>query len=128
MKNIKLVVEKLAHDQNRTIKEVYDYLGVSANAYYHMLKVNNIKASNLEKLCKFFKVQPCLFFEGECKVQHRQVENFDLMSRLNDTEKAAILDILLRHTEGITHTNLTDRLHIAQEAVNDFERDHPGEA
>ncbi len=125
MKNIKLVIEKLAYEQRRTIKDVYDYLELSPNAYYHMLKVNNMKTSTLEKLCKFFHVQSCVFFEDECKIQYRQDNNFELMSRLNNDEKALILDILMRHTNGMTHTNLTDRLNVAQEAVNTFEKEHP---
>ncbi len=120
MKNIKLVVDKLAFDRKKTDKEVYTYLGMSANAYYTMLRVNNMKATTMEKLSKFFNVPVCYFFEP-CKINESQVENFELLTRLSKDEKADIFDILMRHTKKENKADLTDRLMETAKTIGTFD-------
>lgn len=65
MKNIALVIEEFKTKNGIKDKDIFPQIGISANAYYTMLKTNSIKATTLEKLANVLGVSVLYFFESE---------------------------------------------------------------
>ncbi len=119
MGHTKLVIEDLARKKGVTIKAVCEHLELSQNAYYHMLRVNNLRSSTIEKLCDYFGVKPCVFFHGNCDKVINHNQNYDLIDGLSMEEKGMILDIILKHNRAGSNDRVIERLEMTDSESSD---------